>query len=228
MNILIAGASSGIGKELKTILESEGAQVFTLGRNPVSSSGHLFFDASDDQPLTIPSDWPEDFHGLVYAPGSINLKPFGRLNASDFRNDFQINVLGFVNLLQAFLPRLKKAEGSSVVVFSTVATKVGLGFHASISAAKGALEGLALSLASELAPAKIRVNVIAPSLTDTPLAANLLNTPAKATASAERHPLQRVGTAGDIAQAARFLLSPDASWITGQSLSVDGGLSKLK
>lgn len=227
-NILIAGASSGIGAELKKQLENEGHSVFTLGRTTVDSSGHLFFDAVSDDPVSVPQNWPDVLHGLVYAPGTIVLKPFARLSATDFKNDYQINVLGFVKVLQAFLPALKKANGSSVVVFSTVATKVGLGFHASISSAKGALEGLALSLASELAANKIRVNAIAPSLTETPLAGALLNTPEKMEASAKRHPIQRVGSANDMASAARFFLSDDSSWITGQSLTIDGGLSKLK
>lgn len=194
----------------------------------MDSSGHLIWDAAVTGPFAIPADWPEIFDGLVYLPGTILLKPFQRLSATDFQQDFQVNVLGFVQCMQAMLPRLKKADGSSVVLFSTVAAKVGLGFHASISSAKGALEGLALSLASELAPSKIRVNVVAPSLTDTPLASALLNTPEKLEASAKRHPLQRVGTVDDMASAARFFLSEGASWITGQCLSVDGGMSKLK
>lgn len=227
-NILLVGASSGIGQKLFEMLKADGCHVFTAGRNPVDSSGHLIWDAAVTGPFAIPADWPEIFDGLVYLPGTILLKPFQRLSATDFQQDFQVNVLGFVQCMQAMLPRLKKADGSSVVLFSTVAAKVGLGFHASISSAKGALEGLALSLASELAPSKIRVNVVAPSLTDTPLASALLNTPEKLEASAKRHPLQRVGTVDDMASAARFFLSEGASWITGQCLSVDGGMSKLK
>jgi NAD(P)-dependent dehydrogenase (short-subunit alcohol dehydrogenase family) len=227
-NILLIGASSGIGLKLFEMLQSDGAKVYTAGRKPLESIGHLTWDAAGIEPFTVPSDWPDAFDGLVYLPGTILLKPFNRLTANDFQNDFQVNVLGFVQCMQAMLPRLKKADGSSVVVFSTVAVKIGLGFHASISSAKGALEGLALSLASELAPAKIRVNVVAPSLTDTPLAAALLNTPEKSDASAKRHPLQRVGSADDMASAARFFLSDGASWITGQSLTVDGGMSRLK
>lgn len=227
-NILLIGASSGIGRKLFEMLLSDGCNVFTAGRKSVESSGHIEWDAAVTDPFSIPSDWPDVFDGLVYLPGTILLKPFNRLSAADFQNDFQVNVLGFVQCMQAILPRLKKAEGSSVVVFSTVAVKIGLGFHASISSAKGALEGLALSLASELAPSKIRVNVVAPSLTDTPLAAALLNTPEKAEASSKRHPLQRVGSVDDMASAAHFFLSDRASWITGQSLSVDGGMSKLK
>jgi 3-oxoacyl-[acyl-carrier protein] reductase len=227
-NILLIGASSGIGRKLFEMLQADNCQVFTAGRNPVDSAGHLTWDATATEPFTIPSEWPDVFDGMVYLPGTILLKPFHRLLATDFQQNFQVNVLGFVQCLQAMLPRLKKADGSSVVVFSTVAAKIGLGFHASISSAKGALEGLALSLASELAPSKIRVNVVAPSLTDTPLAAALLNTPEKAEASAKRHPLQRVGSVDDMASAARFFLSDGASWITGQSLAVDGGMSKLK
>lgn len=227
-NILLIGASSGIGRRLFEMLQADNCQVFTAGRNPVDSAGHLTWDATASEPFTIPSEWPDVFDGMVYLPGTILLKPFHRLLATDFQQDFQVNVLGFAQCLQAMLPRLKKADGSSVVVFSTVAAKIGLGFHASISSAKGALEGLALSLASELAPSKIRVNVVAPSLTDTPLAAALLNTPEKAEASAKRHPLQRVGSVDDMASAARFFLSDGASWITGQSLAVDGGISKLK
>lgn len=227
-NYLIAGASSGIGAALKKILEDEGHRVFTLGRNPIYSSGHLFFNAESSDNLEFPAEWPDVFHGLAYCPGTINLKPFHRFTQSDFLQDYQVNVLGFVKVAQAVFPRLKKADGSSVVVFSTVATRIGLGFHTSISAAKGALEGLALSMASEWVGHKIRVNVVAPSLTDTPLAAQLLGSPEKAEASAKRHPLQRVGLPEDIAKAARYFLSEDSSWVSGQVLTVDGGMSRMK
>ena len=125
------------------------------------------------------------------------------------------------------LPRLKKSGNASIVLFSTVAVQSGLPFHTQVAASKGALEGLTKALAAELAPT-IRVNCIAPSLTDTPLAASLLNTEQKKEAIALRHPLKRIGTAGDIANMASFLLSPKASWITGQILHVDGGMSSLK
>ena len=156
------------------------------------------------------------------------MKPFNRLSQDDFKNDFQINVLGAVSILQAVLPKLKKAEGSSVILFSTVAAKIGMGFHASVSASKGAIEGLTLSLAAELSSHKIRVNCVAPSLTDTPLAKNLLSTDEKKEASNKRHPIGRFGTSADIANITTFLISDESSWITGQILGVDGGMGSIK
>jgi 3-oxoacyl-[acyl-carrier protein] reductase len=228
-NFLVAGARTGIGASVKQMLQEAGHTVYTAGRQEApGSAGHLVFDAALTGPVVLPDFWPDSFDGLVYAPGTINLKPFQRLTPADFEQDFRVNVLGFVSLMQAMLPRLKKPGSASVVVFSTVATQVGMSFHASVSAAKSALEGLALSLAAELAPSGIRVNAVAPSLTDTPLAASLLNSPEKAEASARRHPLQRIGQPGDPAGMAAFLCSPAASWISGQVFRVDGGLSSLR
>ena len=135
--------------------------------------------------------------------------------------------MGAIAVIQKLLPNLKQAETSSIVLFSTVAVQTGMGFHASIAASKGAIEGLARSLASEFAP-KIRVNCIAPSLTDTPLAERLLNSPEKREASAARHPLKAIGAPADIASAAAFLLSDQASWMTGQILHIDGGMSSVR
>lgn len=227
-NVLLVGASSGIGLCLFQQLQNDGVEIFTLGRNEVPGGRHLFFDAASEAEIQFPESWPSEFHALIYCPGTIQLKPIQRLTRTDFLQDFQVNVLGFVQVVQAMLQRLKKAQGASVLVFSTVATQVGLGFHASVSASKGALESLALSLAAELAPSAIRVNVIAPSLTDTPLAGGLLNTPEKREAAGKRHPLGRFGSAEEIATAARFLISPEAGWITGQVLTIDGGLSKIR
>jgi 3-oxoacyl-[acyl-carrier protein] reductase len=169
------------------------------------------------------TDLPEVIHGVVYCPGSINLRPFNRLTAQDFLNDFQQNVLGAIAVIQYLLPRLKKADGASIVLFSTVAVKIGMPFHASIAAAKGAVEGLAKSLAAELATSKIRVNVIAPSLTDTPLASALLSSDEKREAAAKRHPLNSIGSADEIGQLVAFLIQDNSRWITGQVIGVDGG-----
>ena len=171
-------------------------------------------------------DLPEQLHGLAYCPGSINLKPFRSLKPAAFQADFDVNVLGAVKVLQAAHQVLKKG-GGSVVLFSTVAVGQGMPFHASVAAAKGAVEGLTKSLAAEWAPA-IRVNCIAPSLTDTPLAGRLLSTPEKKEASGQRHPLKRVGEPEEIAALAHFLLSDEGSWMSGQVIGMDGGMSTLR
>ena len=159
---------------------------------------------------------------------TIRLKPFQRLTRDDFLEDFQINFLGAVHVIQACLPNLKKSPtGASILLFSTVAVTTGMPFHASIAGAKGAVEGLTRSLAAELA-SRIRVNAIAPSLTDTPLAVNLLSSEEKRQAAAERHPMKRIGSVQDIARLALFLLSDDAGWITGQVFHADGGMSALR
>ena len=228
-NILIVGASSGIGFETAKSLLSKGYNIFSASRNQPDLAGitHITWDAQNPD-ASVFIALPEEIHGVVYCPGTINLKPFHRLSQEDFKNDFQINVLGAVAVLQAILPRLKKADGASIVLFSTVAAKIGLGFHASIAASKGAIEGLTLSLAAELSSNKIRVNCIAPSLTDTPLAKNLLSTDEKKEASNKRHPIGRFGTSTDIANITSFLISDESSWITGQVLGVDGGMGSIK
>lgn len=225
MNYLVVGASSGIGSEVANFLVKEGHQVFTAQRRVVEGLPHIPFDAT--QPNFDFSALPDELHGVVYAPGTILLKPFHRFSMEDFQNDFQVNVLGAVHVLQGCLPKLKKANGANVVLFSSVAAQMGMGFHASIAAAKSAVEGLTRSLAAEWAPAQIKVNAIAPSLTNTPLASPLLSTPEKMEASAKRHPLGRVGESGDLAQAVQFLLQPNL-WMTGTVLQVDGGLGNTK
>ncbi|NOW94289.1 SDR family NAD(P)-dependent oxidoreductase [Mucilaginibacter sp. SG564] len=230
-NILVVGGSSGIGLSLVKFLNENNARVYVISRTipddfPAGVK-HLQADITGDLDAVV-AFLPEHLHGLVYSVGSINLKPFNRLTANDFLNDYQLNVLGAVRMIQLSLKQLKNAGGASVVLISSVAARTGLPFHASISAAKSAIEGLALSLAAELAAQQIRVNVVAPSLTDTTLAQNLLNSPEKREASAKRHPLARYGQPEDVSQAIAFLLSDCSSWITGQVIRVDGGLSNLK
>ena len=224
-NILLIGGSSGIGLATAKLL-TESHEVYIASRSSDSLTGldihHLPFDVTTDDLSTL--DLPAELSGLVYCPGSINLRPFKGLKPEAFEADFQINVMGFVKSLQAVLPKL--TTNSSVVLYSTVAVKVGMPFHASVAASKGALEGLGKSLAAELAP-KTRVNVIAPSITNTPLADRFLNNEAKMEKSAQRHPLKRVGEADDIAAMTRFLLSDESSWMTGQILGLEGGMSTL-
>ncbi len=230
-NILVVGGSSGIGLALVKLLTANGAQVYNVSRKSAEgwpeSVKHLQADVTSDV-SGIASFLPEQLHGLVYSVGSINLKPFGRLTTDDFLQDYRLNVLGAVEVLQQSLKALKAAQGSSVVLMSSVAAGAGMSFHASIASAKGAVEGLALALAAELANVHIRVNAVAPSLTDTPLAQSLLATPEKQEAGAKRHPLSRYGKPEDIAAAIAYLLSADSSWVTGQVLGVDGGLGKLR
>lgn len=228
-HLLLVGGSSGIGLTTARASLNAGHLVTAAARNPAPLAALgipvLPFDAT--APEIDPAMLPESLDGLVYFPGTISLKPFHRLTLEDFLRDFQVNCLGAVAALQAALPALKKSGDASVVLFSTVAVAQGMAFHASIAAAKGAVEGLVRSLAAEFAPS-IRVNGIAPSLTDTPLAATLLNAEAKREAAARRHPLQRVGTADEVAQLALFLLSNAAKSMTGQILRPDGGLSSLR
>lgn len=228
-NILIVGASSGIGYATAKTLLSKGYQVYSASRNQPDLTGivHLNWDAQNAD-ASVFASLPETLDGVVYCPGTINLKPFHRLSQDDFKNDFQVNVLGAISVIQAVLPKLKKSASASIVLYSTVAVKIGMGFHASVAVSKGAIEGLTLSLAAELAPTKIRVNCIAPSLTDTPLAKNLLSSDEKKETSNKRHPIGRFGTSADIANITNFLLSDESTWITGQILGVDGGMGSIK
>jgi NAD(P)-dependent dehydrogenase (short-subunit alcohol dehydrogenase family) len=222
-NVVIIGGNSGIGKATAEMLRATGANLFLYSK---SGSGTIALDTTVD--FGEMPNLPEVIDGVVYAPGTINLKPFHRISIEDFKNEMDVNFFGAVRVLQACLKGLKKSSSPSVVLFSTVAVQRGMGFHAGIASAKGAIEGLTRSLEAEWAPSKIRVNAIAPSLTETPLASALLSTPEKKEASDKRHPLGRVGSASDIASTAVFLLSPQSSWMTGQILHVDGGMSNLK
>jgi len=230
-NIFVVGGSSGIGLEVVKKLQDNQNEVFVGSRTSKTLVDyprvhHLQLDVTKD--VSGLQGLPEIVHGLVYCPGTIILKPFQRLTTADFLRDFEINLLGAVKVIQGCMKRLKKSPtGASIVLFSTVAVKVGMPFHASVASAKAAVEGLTRSLAAEFAP-RIRVNAISPSLTDTPLAASLLSSEDRQKASAERHPLKRVGSPQEIAALAQHLLSHEGSWITGQIFHVDGGMSSIR
>lgn len=226
-NILLIGGSYGIGYAIAKELQFE-CEVYIASRTFENTDDlnvtHIPFDASTDSLDT--SKLPEIIDGLVYCPGSINLRPFKGIKPETFEADMHINFISMVKVIQTILPNLSASNQSSIVLFSSVAASIGMPFHTSVAAAKGAIEGFAKALAAEFTP-KIRVNVIAPSLTDTPLADKFLNNDVKREKSAERHPLKRFGTSDDLAQMATFLLSDKSSWISGQIFHVDGGMSTL-
>lgn len=229
-NIVIIGCGQGIGLETAKLL-AENNNVIGISRTKteaVENLGIPFYELDILEDSLEIVDFPEQIHGLVYAPGTINLKPFNRLSDKDFLLDFNINVLGAVKIIQQLLPQLKKSGGASVVLFSTVAAKLGMPFHSSVSASKSAVEGLVKSLAAEYAVQNIRFNAVAPSLTDTSLAGTLLSTPEKIQAANNRHPLHRIGQPDEIASLVSFLLSETSSWMTGQIIGIDGGLGSVK
>ena len=236
MTTIIYGGSGGIGSAIATRLADQGAAIHLVARDKdrlaaVADQTRATFTSADVTDLEAAAAATEaagdTISGLVFAVGSINLKPLGRLSEDDFLNDFRLNALAAVNVIQAALPAMRKAGSASVVLFSTVAVQQGFPAHASVAMAKGAVEGLTLALAAELAP-NVRVNAIAPSLTRTELAAPLLANPQMEKALAGMHPLGRLGEPGDIAGLACFLLSPDSAWMTGQIVAADGGRGSLR
>lgn len=235
--ILIYGGTGGIGSETARLVKARGYHVHLVSRSGERAAALAaelgatvsVADVTDAASFgRVAAEAGPSLAGLVYAVGSINLKPLGRMTVADFEADFRLNALGAALAVQAHLPALKAHEGTaSVLLFSTVAVGQGFPSHASVAMAKGAVEGLTRALAAELAP-KIRVNAIAPSLTDTPLAKSLTGQPAMAQALGQMHPLGRLGEAADSARMGSFLLSDEAGWITGQVIGVDGGRSALR
>lgn len=226
---LVIGGTSGIGLETTKLL-SENNRVIVISRDKKNIDGMPKVDFYPADVTKTIDDLPNidgDISGIVYCPGTINLKPMKSLKIEDFQNDFEINVLGAVKVINKYFANLKSSENASIVLFSTVAVQTGMQYHASIASAKGAVEGLTRSLAAEFAPS-IRVNCIAPSVTNTPLAEKLLNNDTKLKASEDRHPLKRIGNAKEIAELASFLLSKNSGFITGQIIKADGGISSIK
>lgn len=233
---LLYGGTGGIGSEIARALHGVGHEVYVVGRDEersrdlCSRSGIRFIRGDVNEANCFDKVMEEvgpELDGLVYAVGSINLGSVRRLGGDDFINDFKLNAVGAALAVQAALTALKKGDnGSSVVLFSSVAAIRGFSLHASVSMAKGAVSGLTLALAAELAP-RIRVNAIAPSLTVTPLSERLLANPQAAESIAAQHAMKRLGRPEDIARMACFLLSSEAQWLTGQIISVDGGRSNL-
>ena len=213
--VVLIGSSSAIAKSLQ---ENSNREFVCFTR----SNG---FDVPGD---LLELDSLEDISGLVYFPGTINLKPFTMLKEQDYQNDLDINFLGAVKVVKKLIGKLKEANGASVVLISTVAASIGLPFHASISPAKAALEAFARSMAAEYSGAKISFNVIAPSLANTPMAENLLKTDRLIEASKERNPMKQIGSPDQIAKTIDFLLDAHQNWMTGQVIPVDGGMKNLK
>ena len=226
-NILLIGGSSGIGLSLVNQI-SQDHNVYVACRSNSTlpeNINYINYDVLNDE--LDSSLLPETIDSFIYLPGSINLRPFKSLSIESFKEDLEINLIGLIKSLKSVLKNLTASNSASIVLFSTVAVQRGMPFHSSVSSSKGAIEGLAKSLAAELSP-KIRVNVIAPSLVNTPLANRFLNNDIKIEKSANRHPLKRIGSASDIANLTDYLISDKSSWITGQIIAVDGGLSTIE
>lgn len=227
-NILLIGGSTGIGYELSKKL-AKSHKVFVATRNP-----NAFLNKDNIETLSSningefdSNNLPDILDGFVYLPGTINLRPFKGLKPDNFIEDFEINVIGCIKILQKVLPNLQASENASIIMFSTVAVGLGMPFHSSVACSKGAIEGLTRSLAAEFAP-KIRVNAIAPSLLNTPMAEKFLNSEVKIENAKNRHPLKDIGNPSDLAELVKFLLEDNSKWMTGQVIQFDGGISSVK
>ena len=224
-HILIIGGTKGIGKAIIDLLIEEN-KITCMSRN-VSDYNHLNYNHIQlDATLDNFPDL-EKIDSLVYCPGSINLKPISTLSIEDFRNDFELNVIGAVKSIKKYLPLLKKGENPSILLFSTVATKLGMPYHASVSASKSAIDGIVKTLGAELAP-KIRINAIAPTITNTELASKILRNEKVLENMIERHPLKKILSANEVAKMAKFLISEDGSSISGQIINMDAGIVSFK
>ena len=223
--IIIVGGSRGIGKEIINELVDDNL-IINLSRNkPELTHTNLTHYNID----ILNSDLPEleDVSSLIYCPGSINLKPISRISLDEFREDFEINVIGAIKAIQKYLPCLKKSNDASILLFSTVATKLGMPYHSSVAASKSAIDGLVKTLGAELAP-KIRVNAIAPTITKTDLASKLLRNEKVIENMIERHPLKKILMPEEVSKMAKFLVSKDASSISGQIFNLDAGIVSFK
>ena len=224
-NIVIIGGSKGIGSAI-LMQQLENSTVYNISRTtPDISHPNLIHFPID----VLKDDLPEieNIDTLIYCPGSINLKPIGSLSIDDFRNDFEINVIGAVKAIQKYLPTLKKGTNPSIVLFSTVAVKLGMPFHASIATAKAGVEGLVKSLGAELASV-VRINAIAPTITETSLSANILRNDRMKENMTERHPMKGYLKPEEVAEMANFLISEKAKSISGQIFEMDYGIVSFK
>lgn len=223
--ILIIGGSKGIGNAILQ-QQVENNQVYNISRSSPEISHpnlvHFSIDVLQDELPDI-----DALDSLIYCPGSINLKPILNLSIDDFRNDFEINVIGAVKVIQKYLPALKKAKKPSIVLFSTVAAKLGMPFHASIATAKSGVEGLVKSLGAELASV-VRINAIAPTITETSLSASILRNDRMKENMIERHPMKNYLKPDEVAHMANYLISENAGSISGQIFEMDYGLVSFK
>ncbi len=223
--IVIIGASKGIGKAIANQQLETNKVVAICRTKPEYTHPNLTFHQLDVLTDTLPEI--DQIDSLVYCPGSINLKPISSLTLQDFRNDYEINVIGAVKAIQKYLPVLKKGKQPAILLFSTVAAKLGMPYHASVAAAKGAVEGLVKTIGAELATV-VRINAIAPTITETPLAASILRNDRIKETMAERHPMKDYLQPEEVATLANYLLSDQAKSISGQIFQMDYGIVTFK